>query len=105
MALPTPAPETLPCPPQCHKGPDVAIPGYLTTDEMAGRLGVTPSRIFQLARKREVKPAMYIGRAALWHEADVERLRPGRGGWPKGRLRGPKPKDEPPAGQQPRNAT
>lgn len=48
----------------------------LTTAQVAEALGVSPGRVLQLARLRNVPPAMKAGGAYLWHKRSVEKLRP-----------------------------
>lgn len=52
----------------------------LTTAQVAHTLGVTISRVHQLARSRGVAPAMIAGRC-LWPPYAVERLRPRASGY------------------------
>lgn len=51
---------------------------YLTTTQVAARLGVSPRRVSALAKARGVAQP-YRG---LWNAADVKRLRPGKVGRP-----------------------
>lgn len=67
--------------------PETSAPAYLTTAQLAARLGLTPQRVLQLAADRGVAPAMLAGRAKLWRESDLARLERRAPGRP--RLRSP----------------
>lgn len=68
-------------------GRDAALGELLTTEQVAGALGVTPGRVRQLARAHNV--GWLVGRDRIYQPADVARLRDRTGpGWVKGRRRG-----------------
>lgn len=68
------------------------IEGYYTAPEVAARLGLSTSRVRELAAARGV--GRRVGaRVLLFSAADVEALRERRPGWPKGR---PRPSRIPP---------
>ncbi|QQM45126.1 helix-turn-helix transcriptional regulator [Streptomyces liliifuscus] len=52
------------------------IPGYLTTDQAAERLGVNRQSVYNLANRAPDFPKpVKVGRASLWPEAAVDEWR------------------------------
>lgn len=52
------------------------IPGYLTTDEAAARLGINRQSVYNLASRGDDFPnPVKVGRASLWSEADIDAWR------------------------------
>ena len=54
-------------------------PGYFSTEQVAQKLGVTRAAIHAWIRKGQAAPPLHkIGRALVWTEADIARLRAAR---------------------------
>jgi prophage regulatory protein len=52
------------------------IPGYLTTDQAAARLGINQQSVYNLANRAPDFPKpVKVGRASLWSEAEVDAWR------------------------------
>jgi predicted DNA-binding transcriptional regulator AlpA len=52
------------------------IPGYLTTEQAAKRLGINPQSVYNLAtRARDFPKPVKIGRTSLWPEAGLDAWR------------------------------
>ncbi|MBM3940458.1 MAG: helix-turn-helix domain-containing protein [SAR202 cluster bacterium] len=60
----------------------------LTAGDTARALGISQSRLWRLARSRDL--GRRLGRSWVYTPADVEVLRERRPGWPKGRPRPPR---------------
>lgn len=58
---------------------------YLTTKQLAEKLGVIPRRALAICQHRRIEPVAVVGQAKLWPPDALERIgerRPGRP-WPK----------------------
>lgn len=52
------------------------IPGYLTTEQAAARLGINRQSVYNLANRAPDFPKpVKIGRASLWPEAELDAWR------------------------------
>lgn len=52
------------------------IPGYLTTAQAAGRLGVNPQSVYNLASSSDDFPKpVKVGRTSLWPEKEIDAWR------------------------------
>jgi predicted DNA-binding transcriptional regulator AlpA len=52
------------------------IPGYLTTEQAAARLGINRQSVYNLANRAPNFPKpVKVGRASLWPEADIDAWR------------------------------
>lgn len=64
--------------------------GYLTSDELAGRLGIQKSSVYRYRVRGDIpQPDQYVGRTPLWSTARIDawiKERPGQG-WRRGRKR------------------
>jgi hypothetical protein len=62
--------------------------GYLTSQELAARLGVTRQRVQAIARTRRIAPVR-AGNVALWRIADLPKFKRRPAGRPssKGRIK------------------
>jgi excisionase family DNA binding protein len=57
------------------------VSGYLTTQELADALGVTPRRVLQLAKDRGVESEK-VGQMRLWPKSALKALKPNPPGRP-----------------------
>lgn len=52
------------------------IPGYLTSDQVAARLGINRQSVYNLAnRSPDFPKPVKVGRASLWPEAAIDEWR------------------------------
>lgn len=69
----------------------IEIPGYMTTEQAAKHIGVTPGRVRQLI-KAKILPHDKLGNSNLIPVEAVEEYRKNKkqSGWPKGKVRNSK---------------
>jgi hypothetical protein len=60
---------------------------YLTVRDVALALHVSPRRVTFLAQHRKIGQQLYPAGPYIFKAEDVERMRPGKSGRPKGKLR------------------
>lgn len=70
-------------------GKSYALMNLLTAEEVAEELGVSPRRMRALIKTRHERFATgrQVGKTWMIHRDELESLRPGPEGWPKGRTR------------------
>jgi hypothetical protein len=70
-------------------GESYALMSLLTADEAAELIGVSSRRMREIIRVRHERfgVGMQIGKSWLIRQSELDSLRPGPGGWPKGRSR------------------
>jgi prophage regulatory protein len=52
------------------------IPGYLTSDQVAARLGINRQSVYNLVnRAADFPKPVKVGRASLWSEAEIDAWR------------------------------
>ena len=56
---------------------------YLTTKQLAEKLGVIPRRVLALCQHRRIEPVAVVGQAKLWPPDAAERIGERRPGKPK----------------------